>query len=758
MDPDPNIINEQKENQGENENKIENEIKTEEEKKNENVDQIDTNKKNENIDQIDTNKKNENVEQVETNKKNENADENLNSTQQEEIMKKLFEEINEKCKSLESLKDVREVIKRYFALEESSINEIKKLNNQYLFSQIYNLLYVHFFDEKDPIILRKKSYYERDVLNSFFQFYFTQDIISIIKSIYSGGDKKEINNKDTFVKIQTSIIIHAINFVKKIIQFDTVPMFIFYPVKNLFLSKVEEILVQIYQFKVDIDPFLSTKKFEYLKKQFQELTDGKIEIFDKSFFTQEEKLLFFKVLVLSNWKYINNSENNKKIFYNNLKNYITLIGLKDIFNDVVGEFQKIIQIQDGLQIKTDLDNIKEQILNKFETEEKYLFFIMSFSIMLNGLAQVLNQHKNKENDMSLIPKLKCSAKERQFLIHLLFTFNGIQINYYLESHIYQGLLKSYTKVLYTLNFERKEVIRFQKLINLLTNLANNKPDDNITLNDLEINVLSNLLGLFIKQKSEIFETSDYKFPINIPINIQNSLTLLQRNAKSIHSFIKYDIKQLSLLPVSHRKTSSQICILIDGKFSNQYNLPTLNSYFYQNINSNCDFYTYKWQTPINNSEIYYNKKVAKFYGKLLAYIITSRTIFKFQCINLIGYSLGCHVIKHCLIELNKISAKIDTDDILNDVIFIGGATNLNMVKFPNILNNIGGRIINVFSERDIILKGYNEESMGLRMLVNNTPYKTSHSIININLSHKEITQFDYLIHLPRIINEDIILV
>ena len=81
-----------------------------------------------------------------------------------------------------------------------------------------------------------------------------------------------------------------------------------------------------------------------------------------------------------------------------------------------------------------------------------------------------------------------------------------------------------------------------------------------------------------------------------------------------------------------------------------------------------------------------------------------------------------------------------------------------MVKFPNILNNIGGRIINVFSERDIILKEYNEECMGLRMLVNNTPYKTSHSIININLSHKEITQFDYLNHIPRIINDDIILV
>ena len=81
-----------------------------------------------------------------------------------------------------------------------------------------------------------------------------------------------------------------------------------------------------------------------------------------------------------------------------------------------------------------------------------------------------------------------------------------------------------------------------------------------------------------------------------------------------------------------------------------------------------------------------------------------------------------------------------------------------MVKFPNILNNIGGRIVNIFSEKDKDLRDYDENSMGLKMLVNNTPYKTSHSIININLSHKEITQFDYLNHIPRIINNDIILV
>ena len=69
-------------------------------------------------------------------------------------------------------------------------------------------------------------------------------------------------------------------------------------------------------------------------------------------------------------------------------------------------------------------------------------------------------------------------------------------------------------------------------------------------------------------------------------------------------------------------------------------------------------------------------------GKLFAYMIISRTVFKFQYINIIVYSFGCDVIKHFLLELNKISGKIDTDDILNDVIFIGAATDLNMDKFP----------------------------------------------------------------------------
>ena len=93
-----------------------------------------------------------------------------------------------------------------------------------------------------------------------------------------------------------------------------------------------------------------------------------------------------------------------------------------------------------------------------------------------------------------------------------------------------------------------------------------------------------------------------------------------------------------------------------------------------------------------------NKKVAKFYGKLLAYLIVSRSVFKFQSISLLGVSLGAQVIKHCLLEINKISAKLDTDDLINNIVFFGGAAVINQDKFPNIFTNVAGRIINVYSD------------------------------------------------------------
>ena len=669
--------------------------------------------------------------------------------QEETIMNKVYEQANEKCKNLESLKDINEIIKKYFVLEEILITQIKILNNDSLKDKIYNLLYKNFYKENDLKVLKEKSEYEKKVTKGFFDFYLIQDIEKEIKEIFYKEEGKEfgLEKKDILNRIQKTIFFEALNYTKNYINSDIIPNFLFYPVNNLLMFKIEEILINKFHFKVEKDPFLLSEHFEYLKTKYKELIEGKIEIFDKSIFDEEERILFFKILVLCNWKYINNSENNKKIFYNNLKKYITLLGLKEKINEIIGEFQTIIEINDEEEIKSGIQLINDEILLKLNNREKFLFFIFSFSIMLNSLSLI---NKKKENKMSFLPKIKCSSKERQFLIHLLLNFNATEINYYLENDVYQNTLKFYTKILYDEKLEKKKIIYFDEILKLITDLAKKKNDENLTLNDLEVNVISNFLGKFIQKKNEIF---DFRYALNLPIKIP--LNLFSKT-KTIHSFINYDISKLNLNPLNLSKTSTQIYLIIEGVFSNKLlNINSLSYFLYKNKNANCDFYMYKWQTNINSSDYFYNKKVAKFYGKLLAYIIISRTIFKFQCINLIGFSFGCHVIKHCLIELNKIYSKIDNDDILNDVIFIGGATDLNMDKYPNILNNIGGRIINIFSENDDLLKEYNEDSLGLKVLFNNSLYKISHSIININLSLKIVNQYDYLNEITRIINEEI---
>ena len=59
-------------------------------------------------------------------------------------------------------------------------------------------------------------------------------------------------------------------------------------------------------------------------------------------------------------------------------------------------------------------------------------------------------------------------------------------------------------------------------------------------------------------------------------------------------------------------------------------------------------------------------------GDILALIIASKLIFKYQTITLVGFSLGTHVTKHCLKKLYELHYKehIPCNDIIKDVILI----------------------------------------------------------------------------------------
>lgn len=103
------------------------------------------------------------------------------------------------------------------------------------------------------------------------------------------------------------------------------------------------------------------------------------------------------------------------------------------------------------------------------------------------------------------------------------------------------------------------------------------------------------------------------------------------------------------------------------------------------------------------------KKYSKFFGKYLGNIIASQTIFNGKSISVIGFSLGCNVIKLFLKEIYKIYLITNNEDLLmiiNNVIFIAGATTLNKIEKWNLrfLALVSGKVINIHSNYDIILK------------------------------------------------------
>lgn len=81
--------------------------------------------------------------------------------------------------------------------------------------------------------------------------------------------------------------------------------------------------------------------------------------------------------------------------------------------------------------------------------------------------------------------------------------------------------------------------------------------------------------------------------------------------------------------------------------------------------------------------------------------------FKLETVSLIGFSLGCQVIKSCIKMLNKIGA----NDIIHNVTLLGGATSLqpkanNTSIIDSLSQTINGEIKNVHTIKDIVLLLY----------------------------------------------------
>ena len=178
-------------------------------------------------------------------------------------------------------------------------------------------------------------------------------------------------------------------------------------------------------------------------------------------------------------------------------------------------------------------------------------------------------------------------------------------------------------------------------------------------------------------------------------------------------------KYIKLITVDKDVYSNTITILINGFTSEEEDNTDSWRTFMNYFQKETMIYFYKWPSDSKNNifkkgilnvirngskNFAQSSNRAKISGKLLAYILVSSNIFKDFQINLVGFSLGNHVIKHCLKELYKIS-NYNIFGKLKNVILIAAAThiaNINLWK-KYIQQLVIDRFINCYSHDDYIL-------------------------------------------------------
>ena len=189
----------------------------------------------------------------------------------------------------------------------------------------------------------------------------------------------------------------------------------------------------------------------------------------------------------------------------------------------------------------------------------------------------------------------------------------------------------------------------------------------------------------------------------------------------LEKYITYlSLKQMKFI------NSNTITILIDGFRTQNRNEMTQWSSLIGVINEDTIIYFYKW--PSGNSgfnmlnHFCNSKERAKYTGELLALILDSKQFFNGFQINLIGFSLGNHVITNCLMKLYEMESNIK----LKNVICIAGATQMeDKDKWKKIIQKIVvDRFVNCYSKKDEILAQLFVNATG-----NNNPIGLSEIII-----------------------------
>ena len=675
-------------------------------------------------------------------------------------------------------KNIEEALKDYYLLETTYIGVIKKQKFDSVITQnkLNSLFNKYYYSSKDPNKIRERRITEKDIKKSFDAYLISPEFITLIDKLFA--DESEISyemDKYSIIKgIHKTLSDKIIKTIQNTTNYNIIPNFLYYYDKKLLNYKVNDIIRNKYSFNYT-DKNQNKIEYKYLVKHYQIFSQNPNIIFDIKLFNDEFRINLFKIIMLVNYNFFKNNIFAQNHFKERFINYMILIKIYDHYKELSSEFELIMKdddksnkeklsklteyikkelfSQENNNIKLD-NNINNEITNSLKINKKYLKLIFSLSVLFNRIVifkEINPEEKNQEEiniiniddkkyEIKIVSKLKCSSISKHMLNNVLNIFEdekSFLYNYMIDTYIYENIMKNNNRHLYLKNRDKEKIIlNLQDILLRLDKSQNYKTE----------------FKSFYNQNKDIFNQPKLTvgflgglFGSKIPNSIKTE------KGKEIY----YNINDLKLLPVVKSDiNSTQITIIIDGSLSNDILLISNNkalshkdifcSFFTNSIYTNSDFYCYDWLS----------KKVSKFYGKLLAYIIISREIFSFQTINLVGYSMGCNVIKYCLLELNKLNKKDNYLDLINNIIFIGGCINIKFDKYPNIFESITGKIINVFSKADKDLFEYNKTAIGLSPLQSKDENINKNQIINIDLTIKNIKQNDYIYQIPNILFEN----
>jgi len=505
-------------------------------------------------------------------------------------------EISEALKEISKTEDL---VKNYLK-ELTMLNSCRRKDLKVIFYDILNEKFNSFDKAKKVREIVKKEY------EKLFEYSKSEDLKKDIKIFFE--NQKLDKNCSTNIEILNEVyVINKLRLLSNLLtELDTlsIPSFLIQQYKPFILQRIRRICKEM--FDIEYYTYEISNKLEYdvLKSFFNKIIISNLSLFDEKFFALEHRTSLLKLLILVNLEYIQLNKFSYNVLLEKLRNYIISFKLYDEEEDIdkkEKEIKKFIEIS-MQNTHTKNEALIKEWLNNLEKDlyaEKYLFLILSYSILLNNLAQI----KINDNKISLeFTEFICSSRERVFLMNLLRRFqndfsneitknyNPIKVNFNIENFIFLSLTKSYSQNLFDEDFSKKIVLTENPIFNSIRSTK----------------------SIYLKKEFEVF-TKNLKISRGIVDKVKSELSdffmnlIIAENKEQ-----KVDLDSLKIASYDHKFLSNHIYIFVSGFTSQGEDNEKAWEGFLMEYSNYVDCYFYDWESRSKGQMVL---DVAKFIGQ-----------------------------------------------------------------------------------------------------------------------------------------------